>query len=715
MMDAAFPLSLDNFLAPSSVAVIGASPDPHRIRGALLEMLRNNGYPGAIYPVNPSYRDIAGLRCYESIAAVGAPVDLAVIAIPAASVLPALEECAAAGVRNVIIISSGFAEDDAAPPEMQASIAALARRTGMRICGPNAEGFHNEQARVTATFSPAADRAAGERLVASQRRVGVVAQSGGMGFALYNRGLALGLPFSIIATTGNEADLTAADFFAHLARDENTAAILLFLESIRDAAGFAAAAEAARAAGKPVVALKIGRSAAGKQATLSHTASMAGWDAAYDALFHRHGITVAAEVDEALSIMAGFVTSPPARGNRVAVVTVSGGAGAWAADSLSAAGLELPALGAATQAEIAGFIPSYGATRNPVDLTAGGAFGGGTLRAITLLSRDDTVDQIAVVTSLANPARISIDGDELAALLAEQRKPVLFYSYTLPSALGRATLAEAGAVIHPSLSLLARTARALADRGQATPPTPVAPLALPMVLRHRMAAAPGAVAEYEAKCLLAACGMAIAPARLVREAAELPAAAEALGFPLAAKLQSAAIPHKTEAGGVRLGINDLSSLHAAFEGVTKAAARYAPHAAIDGVLLERMAPRGVEMIVGVVRDPTFGPVVMVGAGGVAAELFRDTTHRLAPVDEAEALAMVQSLRSAPLLQGFRGAPPADLGALTRLIALASQIAAAGRDRVQELELNPVIVHPAGQGCTVADALLVLRPQPTNGA
>jgi acyl-CoA synthetase (NDP forming) len=697
--------ALNSLLSPRAVAVIGASPDHHKIRGALLYLLRKNGFTGRIVPVNPSTSDIDGIPCFPSIAAAGGDIDVALIAIPAPAVLQALEECAAAGVRHAVIISSGFAEDDAAPADMQVQIAALAKRTGMRVLGPNAEGFHNEVDHVTATFSPAVDRDADDNPTAVQARIGIIAQSGGMGFSLFNRGRALGLSFSTIVTTGNEADLTAADFLAHMAEDPATSGILLFLESVRDPVGFAAAADVARAAGKFIVAIKIGRSAAGGRAAASHTASMAGWNAGYEAMFRRHGIVVARELDEALAIAAALASNPPAHGGRLAVVTISGGAGAWSADLLEDAGLALPDLSAVTQAEIRGFIPSYGSARNPIDLTAGGAQGGGMLRAVELLTRDPEIDQIAVVTTLANPARVSIDGPALAALLAERRKPVLFYSYTLPSPLGRQVLAEAGAVIMPSMAALAKAARALQEQG--------APIAARPAIAERAAAIlggrAGPRAEHEAKALLAAAGIAVAPSRLVRDAADLAAAADALGFPLAVKIQSAEIAHKTEAGGVRLGIADLAGLHTAFADITANAARHAPDASIDGVLLETMADKGVEMIVGMVRDPDFGPVVMVGLGGVTTELFKDTAYRLAPIDAAEASAMLRSLRGAPLLEGFRGAAKADIAALADLIAEVSQLAAANPE-IAELELNPVIVHPAGRGCTIADALLILESQ-----
>jgi acetate---CoA ligase (ADP-forming) len=706
--DGRMTTNLTSLLSPRSVALIGASPDRAKIRGALLHILRKNGFAGRIVPINPTYPEIDGLTCYPSIAAVGENIDVALVAIPAAAVPRALEDCAAAGVRNAVVISSGFAEDGTAPADLQDRIGALARRTGMRILGPNAEGFHNEMARVSATFSPAVDRDTDDNPTALEARIGIVAQSGGMGFALYNRGRAMGLSFSAIVSTGNEADLTVADILAHMATDPETKGVLLFLETVRDPGAFTTAAEAATAAGKFIVAIKIGRSSTGKLAAASHTASMAGWDIGYDAMFRRYGILVATELDEALTIAAALASNPPARGGRLAVVTLSGGSGAWAADLLEAAGLELPELDATTQKAIRAFIPSYGSARNPVDLTAGGAQGAGMLRAVELLTRDPGIDQVAVVTTLANRERVAIDVPALAELLAKRRKPVLFYSYTQPSPLGRKALADAGAVICPSMAALAAAASKLMARGRFKPAATVATGVSAKPLGADMSACTGPLAEHQAKAMLATWGVSVPLSCLVRHASGLADAAASLGFPLAAKIQSPGIPHKTEVRGVKLGIADLPELETAFATLTANAARLAPSVAIDGVLLERMAAEGVEMIVGVTRDPTFGPVLIVGAGGVATELFKDTAYRLAPISEVEALEMVRELRSYPLLERFRGAEPADLTAFARLVAQVSYITVA-ESTIAEMELNPVIVHLAGKGYTIADTLLVLRP------
>jgi acyl-CoA synthetase (NDP forming) len=710
MDDEARADALHSFFAPRSIAVIGASANKTKISGRLLNFLRHNGYTGQLCPVNPTADDIDGLPCYPSIAAIGAPVDLAIVVIPAAAVVAALEECAAAGTRHALIIASGFAEEGGAQDAVQREIGAIAKRTGLRICGPNAEGFYNDIESVSATFSPTMEFHPERELPpVTQRRVGVIAQSGGIGFALFNRGRADGLRFSKVVSTGNEADLSAADFLAHMVDDPATDAILLFLESIRDAARFAAAASRAARRGKPVVAVKVGRSQAGVRAAASHTASMAGWDAAYDALFRKYGIATASDPDEAVAIMAAFVTCPLPRGKRAAIITVSGGAGAWMADTLSAAGLEVPELSPALQETIGAFIPSYGSARNPIDITAQAAGEGGVVRCIDLLLRGDEVDVIAVATSLTSEHRVTIDPDALRPLLAVQSKPVLFFSYTRASDFGRRFMGSAGAAVYTGLSLLGSAAAALRQRADFVPPETiaVAPIALGLP--------PGPLAEHRAKAVLAAHGIPMAPDRLIRSASELDDAARALGFPLAAKIQSADILHKTEAGGVRLGIADHAALRQAYDAVLLNAARHAPNAAIDGVLLERMVAKGVEIIVGVIRDPVFGPVVMVGAGGVTAELFRDVAYSLAPVDAREATAMLRSLRSFPLLDGFRGAPPADVAALADLVARLAVFAAACQDTVREVELNPVIVHPAGQGCSVADALLLIEPKPGENA
>ncbi len=347
------PHPLDTFFAPDSIALIGASRDLEKIPGRLLSMLRKNEFPGKIYPINPNYGDIDGLKCYPSIADVGQPIDLAIVIIPARAVLGALEQCAAAGVKNAVIISSGFAEEGGDSAAMQDAIVALAKRTGMRISGPNAEGFYSQVQRVAATFSPTVDVKPNEPpLIASKRRIGIVAQSGGIGFAIYHRAKALGVALSYVVSAGNESDLGAGEFFDYMVQDASTDVILLFIEGIRDVDKFLAAARRAAETGKPVIVTKVGRSGAGERAAASHTASMAGWSAAYDAVFAKYGFIVSNDLDEAVTIAAVLTTNPMPKGDRVAVLTVSGGAGIWGADTVSLQGLQVPELSASIQAEI---------------------------------------------------------------------------------------------------------------------------------------------------------------------------------------------------------------------------------------------------------------------------------------------------------------------------------------------------------------------------
>lgn len=701
---------LDRLLNPGSVALFGASEDGSKLRGRVTRLIVENGYAGDLYFINPTGREIAGRRSHKSLADIGGPVDLAIVVVPAEHVMGVLEDCAQAGVGHVIIMSSGFAEEGGAQANVQARIADLARASGMRICGPNAEGFHNELAKLSATFSLAVDKSAASDLTVGGGRIGVIAQSGGLGFALYQQGRNLGLDFSSVVTTGNEVDLSAADFLAHMARDPDTAAVLLFLETIRDGAGFTRAMEAMAAARKPVVAVKVGRSVAGGRATVSHTGAIAGWDAAYDAMFARLGVSVADDLGSALAIISGFVTNPLPGGPRAGIVTVSGGAGALAADRLSARGLQIPQLSDDVQDTIRKLIPSYGTTLNPVDVTGQASRTGAPLRAMELLSEGEEVDAIVLAHTMSHASHPPVEVAGLKALLSRKLKPLFVFTYTSPSAFGQRAVADAGAVTYRSLSDVTLALSAMNRYREFLDARAASPVSAAVAV-ERLGHDAGVLSEHRAKALLERHGIDLPPRVLVADAAGLEDVPAGF-FPVAAKVQSSDIPHKTEAGGVRLNLGDTNALAAARVGILEAARRYLPDARIDGVLVEPMAPKGVEMIVGMVRDPVLGPIVTVGAGGVMAELLQDVARLQAPVAEAHALTMIRSLRTFPLLDGFRGAEPADLAALARLVVQISEFATRFADDVSEVELNPVLVHPAGQGITIADALVVIDPKPT---
>src|SRR3984893_7136030 len=700
------PHPLDSFFAPASIALIGASRDLEKIPGRLLSMLRKNEFPGKIYPINPNYGDIDGLKCYPSIADVGQPIDLAIVIIPARAVLGALEQCAAVGVKNAVIISSGFAEEGGDSAAMQDAIADLAKKTGMRISGPNAEGFYSEAQRVAATFSPTVDvKPDTARLIATKRRIGIVAQSGGIGFAIYHRAKALGIALSYVISAGNESDLGAGEFFEYMAQDASTDVILLFIEGIRDVEKFLPAARRAAETGKPVIVTKVGRSGAGERAAASHTASMAGWSAAYDAVFAKYGFIVSNDLDEAVTIAAVLTTNPMPKGDRVAVLTVSGGAGIWGADTVSMQGLQVPELSVPIQAEIAKLLPSYGATPNPIDVTAQGVHSGGLQKSIDLLDASDDIDSILVVLSLSSDTSMPLKQAELKPVIDAQNKPIVFYSYTLPSQFARAELAASGVVVLSGLTHAGVAMRQMVARAKFRLARPLAAAAppLPDISAHLKSAT---LSESDSKALLRGAGLALPDEVLVTEKSALDAAIARIGFPLVMKIQSRDIPHKSEAGGVRVNIATKGEVFLAYEALLESARRHRPDAEIQGVLIGPMAKKGVEIIIGTMLDKTFGPMIMVGLGGITTELFRDVIYRPAPVSAAEASAVLAELKAAPLLGGFRGAAKADITALAQLISQISVPAAQYSQQISEIEINPVLVHAEGQGITIVDALVV---------
>jgi acetyltransferase len=698
---------LHSFFWPESIAVLGASPDLHRIRGRLLHQLRENGFPGRILPINPSYQEIDGLPCYASIDAVSGGIDLALVAIPATGVAAAVEECARAGVKNALIISSGFAEEGGAAGAMQAELLAVTQRTGIRACGPNCEGYYNALGRIATTFSPTVETKADESgILVSEKRVGVIAQSGGIGFALFNRGKAAGLGFSYVISTGNEVDLSMADFLDYMVEDPHTHAVMLFCEAVRNGPGFVAALAKARRLGKPVIAIKIGRSDAGTRATASHTASLSGSHSAYNAVFERYGVIEAEDPDEAVAIAGLVLTCPLPKGRRAGIITVSGGGGAWMADTLSAHGLIVPNLSADSQAALRPLMPSYGAAGNPVDVTAQGSnTGPAMMTVLEHLARSDEIDMLVLITSLTSETRVSLDASRVRAVAESCGKPMTVWSYTLPSAFGRTSAAGCGLFVHSdlrdvgvSMGKFASYAEAM-QRDLPEPFTPVSGRLYPGL--------PPIVPEYLAKQVLAA-WLPDMREKLATSPEDAVDAAQHLGFPVVLKVQSSQLPHKTEAGGVRLNLADPDAVASAYTSMLANVVRHAPQAAIDGVLVQRMAPKGHELVIGMVDDATFGPIMMLGFGGTTVELFGDVVHAPAPIDENEATRMILSLRSARLLTGFRGTSPVDLGPVAALVGALSRAALTLCDQVQEFELNPVIVHADGSGLTVADALLMMK-------
>ncbi|WP_165971584.1 acetate--CoA ligase family protein [Cupriavidus sp. L7L] len=702
---------LRNLFSPSSIAVVGATAGAARIGGKVFSTLLAHKYAGRLYPVNPSHSEISGLKAYPSVEAIGQPVDLALIAIPAGRVPDAVRQCAKAGIPYVVIFSSGFAEEGEAGKRLQAELDAIRRETGIRISGPNAEGFFNAIDCVAATFSPAIGIDSGKDR--QGKRIGVVSQSGGLGFALYNRGRREDLLFSHICSVGNQVDLEATDYLEAMLDDPQTDIILMYAESFKSPRRFISLANRAAASGKPIVMAKVGRSKAGQRAAASHTGAIAGPAAVCDTALAHAGVIQAHDQDQLLDIAAGLANYAPITGNRMAIISTSGGTAVWLTDTCEAMGFDLPEIDGERQRRIAEFIPAYGSTANPVDITAQGV--NAYAQSLEVLADADYLDAFIVVSSFAHEARLRAEGPELAAIVKRLGKPVLFYSYTVPSEGSRALLRDLGIHCFTSMLGCVRALAGLRTYGQhleriASSDASPATLALSGAGRKLLTAGSAVLCEYESKALLQSSGIACPEEHLATDVELALAAAHRLGYPVALKLQSPDLPHKSEAGAIALNVRDDDALRASFGRLLQNAREHAPEAQIRGVLVQPMAARGVEMIAGIVNDDEFGPFVMVGLGGIYVEVLKDTVLAPAPVDKQTARDMLRSLKGWPLLAGVRGDSPADVEAMADLLVDLSKLALSAEDCLQELDVNPIFVHEQGKGLTIVDALAIRRPQ-----
>lgn len=462
-------IDLGRLFEPRGIAVLGASPEVNKIRGRILAALKTGGFAGRLVPVNPSHREIQGLQAVAGVGELSPGIDLAVIAIPAAQVAEALGACADAGVRAAVVLSSGFAETGVAGAALQSEVERVARVRGIALLGPNSVGFLNMAAGIKATFSPGG-LVSPVRRIRGARRIAIASQSGGIGFALYNRGIARGLPFNLVVTTGNEAGVTVLDVVDYALGLPDIGAIVMFIEGLRDAARLTELGKRAAEREVPLIATKIGRSAAAARAALSHTGSDTGDEAAYAALFEASGVLRGEDQDDLLDLAAAFATCPIPAGKRVGIVSITGGGGAWLADRLEADGLSVPELDQATQDEIRRVIPPYGTAANPVDITAQALEVGGRIHAVEVLLRSPSVDAIAVIASLADVGHLETERADLARLAASSAKPLVFYSYTMPTPDNLSVLDDAGIACYTTFGGVARGLAGLAchrQRGQA--------------------------------------------------------------------------------------------------------------------------------------------------------------------------------------------------------------------------------------------------------
>jgi acyl-CoA synthetase (NDP forming) len=709
---------LKSLLWPQTVALIGASNDADGLRGRILHVMKSHAFAGNFYPVSRSRTEVMGLKAYPSIDALPHPADLAVLIIPAQYVPAELERCGKAGVKSAIILSSGFAEAVGGEgSSLQDEIRTVARRYGMAVMGPNSEGYANTAALLCPTFSPAMEASARPLLPERSPRgqVAVIAQSGGIGFSYFDHGRAKEMSFRYIVTTGNEACLETLDFADFIVDEGKTDALMLLLEDVKNPRMFRKVAEKALRAGVPIIVNKIGQSEAGVRAAASHTAALAGSYDAYRAMFARYGMIEGRDTGEMVDIADGFVAWKhclPA-GRRVAICTASGGGGGWMADACAAAGLDVPELDAGTRARVDVHLPSYGTSQNPVDATAQGVYKIGYAGLLDLVLPSPAIDGVIVVMTARSPANIERQREALERLARETEKPILLWTYTLPAPASVSLLAAAGYPLFTNIQNCARTFRALADykamRERFLRPITVRNEPAPETARARdlLAAAGTTLCEWEARPILEAYGLRWGPAGVLATSADdAVRAAREIGGPVALKVQSPGLPHKTEAGAVALNLSSPDEVRAAYARVLDGAKHHAPAADILGVLVQPMAPPGHEVILGIKRDATFGPMLMVGLGGVLVELLQDVALAPVPLDERQARDLIESLKGARLLRGYRGTPPADVGALATLMAQLSRLAAEHVEDITEIDLNPVLVHEQGRGVTVVDALIV---------
>lgn len=692
---------LDALFQPRSIAIFGASEDVTKIGGRPLQFLQKYGYRGAIYPINRKGGTVQSLQAYASMADLPEAPELAVMAVPPESVLEAVKDCAARGVRAAVILSSGFSEMGEAGSRLQAEIGKVARSSGMRVVGPNCLGSIGVAEKSIATFSVALESA-----FPTAGHVGIVSQSGNLGSYTMRLAVDRGIGISRLLTTGNECDVDIADGIASLAIDPATSVILCCMETCRDAGKLVRALAMAREAGKPIVVLKVGVSAAGSEAAASHTGALAGSDAVFDVVLRNGGAIRVPSIEQLLDVghavsVVGTARAP--KGNRAALVTASGGFGVLMADAASARGLDLPKLSARTQERILSALP-YASPGNPVDMTAQVSSRPELLvQVLSAVAEDPVCD--AMILQSAYAFQMPRLRDVYIAALEQVRRDHPSRLILLCCKAPRDTIAQLNGMGFPTVetidaacSTLAALVR-LGTRGEEaeTAATSSSTDALPQEAFAN---------EASAKAALAQAGVPVLKEVTATSRDAALAAAREIGFPLVLKIVSPDIAHKTEVGGVVVGVRSEAQLADEYDSLLARVAQKAPRARIAGVLVAQMAQGGIELILGTKKDPVFGPVVMVGLGGIFAEVLRDVALQIAPVTQQQATQMLRSLKAFPLLDGARGRAKADVAAAARAVAALSQFAALHGDVVSEIDINPLVVMDQGQGAFALDALLV---------
>ncbi len=682
------------FFDPASVAVIGASRDPSKVGGSVLANLKAAGFEGRVIAVNPRAGSVQGLAAFPSILSVDGPVDLVVIAVPAPAVLPALVECASKGVGGAVIISAGFREMGGEGIERECALREWLRARPFRVLGPNCLGWIRPSRRLNVTFAPGMPEAGG---------IAFVSHSGALAVAILDWARERRMGFSLFASLGNQADLTESDVLDAVADDRQTRVIVAYVEGVADGRRFfGALGNATRR--KPVVLLKAGRSPEGARAVSSHTGALAGSDAAFEAAVKQAGAVTARSIEGLFDLARALASQPLPRGRRLLVLTNGGGLGIVATDAAREAGLEVPQLDGMTQQRLRDVLPAAASVGNPVDIIgdADAARYANGLRAAGPEAAD-----AAVVVLTAQAATESL-GVARAIVAATRDWPIPVTASFVGGArvaAGARAVEEAGipcyAFPEHAVAALGRMATLGERRGhREEAPAPIPAPGLPAAVARLAGSGRQSLGLADLTPLLEAYDIPVARAELAASPGKAGRIAEDIGFPVVLKVVSPDISHKSDVGGVRLGCRSREEVTAGAQAMLEAVRAARPDAAIEGILVQRMLPPGHELLLGAVRDAQFGPLVMVGFGGIFVEVLRDTAARLAPFGPGEALEMIEELRMAPLLRGWRGRAGVDRGALAELTSRFSRLAA-DVPALVEVEINPLVVDE--RGATAADA------------
>ncbi len=696
--------ALDPILKPKTIAVIGASRSRYTIGHEILANLISRGFTGAVYPVNPHAHAIHSVRAYPSIGAVPEPVDLAIIVVPKQAVIPAAEECGQNGVKGLVVISAGFREVGTEGAERERELVKVIRRYGMRMIGPNCMGVlnANPEFSMNATFAPSWPPFG---------RLAFVSQSGAMGLSVLDYASEYGIGISQFVSMGNKPDVSGNDLLLQWEHDDTVDTILMYVENFGNPRNFLEIATRI-SKHKPIIVVKSGRSAVGAQAASSHTGALAASDTAVDALMQQAGVIRAGSVEEVFDIAMAFSGQPLPKSRRTAVMTNSGGPGILAADALVMNGLELPRLQLETLERLRPHFPAEASIGNPLDMIAS-AKPSGYRAALDALLSDPNIDSAMAI--FVPP--LGIKQADVAEAIAEiglihKDKPVLGVL------MGREGLPQGKAELHevgiPAYIFPESAARALAtlcryrewkERPRLeTPVYSVNAARARAILDRAVAAGLSKLSEIETLDIFDAYGIPVAPARLASSAPQAAAIAEELGYPVALKIVSPEIIHKTDVGGVVLGCDEAHEVREAFDQIVASVRATSPDATISGVLVQRMVKGGRETIVGATRDASFGPMVMFGLGGVLVEAVQDVLFRIAPLSQNDACDMVRGLRGFKILTGIRGQAPANLAALEEVLLRVSQLAVDNKE-IRELDINPLLAF--ADGVTAVDGRVMI--------